>query len=92
MRYEILIFVYESRLTEWRDFNEQLNQVKSFLIGKALFLTPLIKAGKIKEAQHAAKVELLGQDVKSYSGYLTVGQENCGSNLFFWFFPAMVDI
>ena len=57
-----------------------------------MFLTPLIKAGKIKEAQHAAKVELLGQDVKSYSGYLTVGLENCGSNLFFWFFPAMVNI
>ena len=59
--------------------------------GKALFLTPLIKSGKIKEAQLAAKVELLGQDVKSYSGYLTVGLENCGSNLFFWFFPAMVN-
>ena len=62
-----------------------------FKIGKALFLTPLIKAGKIKEAQHAAKVELLGQDVASYSGYFTVGQESCGSNLFFWFFPAMVN-
>ena len=56
-----------------------------------MFLTPLIKSGKIKEAQQAAKVELLGQDVKSYSGYLTVGLENCGSNLFFWFFPAMVN-
>ena len=54
-------------------------------------MTPLIKAGKIKEAQHAAKVELLGQDVTSYSGYFTVGQESCGSNLFFWFFPAMVN-
>ena len=51
----------------------------------------MIKSGKIKEAQQAAKVELLGQDVKSYSGYLTVGLENCGSNLFFWFFPAMVN-
>ena len=56
-----------------------------------MFLTPLIKSGKIKEAQQAAKVDLLGQDVKSYSGYLTVGLENCGSNLFFWFFPAMVN-
>ena len=57
---------------------------------KPLFLTPMIKAGKIKEAQFAAKVDLEGQEVRSYSGYLTVGLENCGSNMFFWFFPAMV--
>ena len=64
--------------------------VHFYLLGQPLFLTPMIKAGKIKEAQLAAQVDLDGQDVKSYSGYLTVGLENCGSNLFFWFFPAMV--
>ena len=26
--------------------------------------------------------------VQSYSGYLTVNKKACGSNLFFWFFPA----
>ena len=51
----------------------------------------MIKQGKIKEAQAAAKVDLDGySDVNSYSGYLTVGLDGCGSNLFFWFFPAMV--
>ena len=51
----------------------------------------MIKEGKIKEAQAAAKVDLDGySDVNSYSGYLTVGLDGCGSNLFFWFFPAMV--
>ena len=61
------------------------------VIGSPLFLTPMIKEGKIKEAQAAAKVDLDGySDVNSYSGYLTVGLEGCGSNLFFWFFPAMV--
>ena len=52
----------------------------------------MIKEGKIKEAQAAAKVDLDGySDVNSYSGYLTVGLDGCGSNLFFWFFPAMVN-
>ena len=67
-------------------------QIYIFLLytGSPLFLTPLLKAGKIKEAQKAATVNLVGPEVKSYSGYFTVGLDKCGSNLFFWFFPAMV--
>ena len=62
--------------------------------GKPLFLTPLIQAGNISQAQKLAYVqpEALGlkDPVESYSGYLTVGNPKCDSNLFFWFFPAMV--
>lgn len=59
--------------------------------GEPLFLTPLIEAGKIEEAQKAARVgPLKGADnVTSFSGYLTVNKK-FDSNLFFWFFPAEV--
>lgn len=53
-----------------------------------LFLTPFIKAGKIEEGRHAARVQLVGPDIESYAGYLTVNNPNCGSNMFFWYFPA----
>lgn len=56
--------------------------------GKPLYLTPLIEAGKIEEAQQAAQVHGIGS-VVSYSGYLTVNKK-FNSNLFFWFFPATV--
>ena len=64
----------------------------SFLSGKPLFLTPLIRAGKIKEAQAKAFVHGAGIDsfVKSYAGYLGVNKDVCESNLFFWFVPATV--
>ncbi|XP_067004606.2 venom serine carboxypeptidase [Anabrus simplex] len=57
--------------------------------GNPLFLTPLIEAGKIKEARSAAKVLPLPGDegIKSYAGYLTVNKQ-FNSNLFFWFFPS----
>ena len=65
--------------------------------GKPLHLTPLIKKGKIKQAQELAIVdtEFFGNevsDVESYSGYLTVDtvDPNCDSNLFFWYFAAEV--
>lgn len=59
--------------------------------GKPLFLTPLIEAGRIKEAQDAAKVGPLrgAENVTSFSGYLTVNKA-FNSNLFFWFFPVEV--
>lgn len=56
--------------------------------GKPLYLTPLIEKKLIKEAQTAALVNFGEfQNVKSYSGYLTV-DKRFQSNLFFWFFPA----
>ncbi|XP_026818058.1 venom serine carboxypeptidase-like isoform X1 [Rhopalosiphum maidis] len=53
-----------------------------------LYLTPLIQAGRIDEARAASKVKPLKAAIESYSGYLTVDKAH-GSNMFFWFFPAM---
>ncbi|KAB0794557.1 hypothetical protein PPYR_11396 [Photinus pyralis] len=59
--------------------------------GEPLILTPLIKQGRIKEAQHAASVSLNDvKQVKSYAAYLTVN-EQFNSNLFFWFFPSQLN-
>jgi vitellogenic carboxypeptidase-like protein len=53
----------------------------------ALYLTPLIRAGKIDEARAACKVKPLIAAIDSCSGYLTVDDER-ESNMFFWFFPV----
>ncbi|XP_057638412.1 probable serine carboxypeptidase CPVL isoform X2 [Chionomys nivalis] len=59
--------------------------------GRPLFLSPYIKAGKIKEGQKKSMVSPFpGMSLKSYSGYITVNK-TYNSNLFFWFFPAQVD-
>lgn len=59
-------------------------------VGAPLFLTPLIENGKIDEARAKAVVQHKEMgDISSYSGYLTVNKQY-NSNLFFWFFPAMV--
>lgn len=58
-----------------------------FNAGEPLLLSPLIGAGKIKEAQKLAFVENLEPKHFSYSGFLTVN-ETCNSNMFFWFFPS----
>ncbi|CAB3363428.1 Hypothetical predicted protein [Cloeon dipterum] len=60
--------------------------------GEPLFLSPLIKSGKIEEARNRALVPPLkgAESVVSYSGYLTV-DEAFNSNMFFWFFPAEKD-
>lgn len=59
-------------------------------VGTPLFLTPLIESGKIEEARGKAAVQHKEMgDISSYSGYFTVNKEY-HSNLFFWFFPAMV--
>ncbi|XP_027626733.1 probable serine carboxypeptidase CPVL [Tupaia chinensis] len=58
--------------------------------GRPLFLTPYIKAGKIKEGKERSMVSPLpGVSIKSYAGYITVN-ETYNSNLFFWFFPAQI--
>jgi myosin-crossreactive antigen len=51
-----------------------------------LFLTPLIRDGRIEEGQRLAFVSNW-KGVDSYSGFLTVNQTS-GSNLFFWLFPV----
>ncbi|XP_077485176.1 putative serine carboxypeptidase CPVL [Amblyomma americanum] len=58
--------------------------------GEPLFLTPLIEAGQYDEALERSRVGSLGDvpDVLSYSGFITANKE-LGSNLFFWFVPAM---
>jgi len=59
--------------------------------GEPLFLTPLLQAGKFKEARDKALVPPLkgAEGVVSYSGYFTV-EKTFNSNMFFWFFPAEV--
>ncbi|KAK3909497.1 Venom serine carboxypeptidase [Frankliniella fusca] len=63
-------------------------------VGPPAFLTPLLEAQQIGEAQNASRNDPpLLADVESYSGFLTVDKTR-GANLFFWFFPAdkgMVD-
>ncbi|PVD32402.1 hypothetical protein C0Q70_07836, partial [Pomacea canaliculata] len=55
----------------------------------ALLLSPLIASGKIHLAQEKSRVRCLpGADLESYSGFISVDKPECGSNLFFWFFPA----
>ena len=56
--------------------------------GQPLYLTPLIKAGKIAEARSMSQVDSSTfLDITSFSGYLTVN-DTCNSNMFFWFFPS----
>jgi len=56
--------------------------------GVPLFLTPYIQKGDIDHARHLATVgPLIGTEVLSYSGFLTVNEMSNG-NLFFWFFPS----
>ncbi|XP_015991447.1 probable serine carboxypeptidase CPVL [Rousettus aegyptiacus] len=60
-------------------------------VGQPLFLTPYIKAGKLKEGKRLSLVAPYpGMTMESYAGYLTVNK-TYNSNLFFWFFPALVD-
>jgi len=70
------------------DFNSRV-----YSVGDPLFLTPYIENGKIDEAKKLAKVGPLPnapQDqLPSYAGLLTVNKTH-RSNLFFWFFLAMV--
>lgn len=56
-------------------------------VGSPLFLTPLLEAGKIKEARTLSHVKLGHRHGHSFSGFLTVNKAY-DSNLFFWFFSA----
>jgi hypothetical protein len=58
--------------------------------GDPLFLTPLIEQGQIDLAKNLSRVgPIKGTNLPSYSGYFTVNK-TIQSNLFFWFFPALV--
>lgn len=54
---------------------------------KPLFITPYLERGAIDEVKGLAKNPPFVGNVESYSGLLTVN-ENQGMNMFFWFFPA----
>lgn len=55
--------------------------------GKPLFLTPFVD-GHIERGRRLSRVDSQNfLNITSYSGYLTVDEEN-NSNLWFWFFPA----
>ncbi|VVC29667.1 Serine carboxypeptidase, serine active site,Serine carboxypeptidases, histidine active [Cinara cedri] len=54
----------------------------------ALYLTPIIRSGRLEAARALAKVESNDWTIKSYSGYLTVDDVH-DSNIFFWFIPAI---
>lgn len=55
--------------------------------GTPLILTPYIQSGQIEEALQLSLVTNLTPNITSYSGFITVNEE-CNSNLFFWFFPT----
>jgi vitellogenic carboxypeptidase-like protein len=56
-----------------------------------LILTPYIETQRIDEARSLSSVKNLpnAPEMTSYSGFFTVNKQ-FESNLFFWFFPAMV--
>lgn len=57
-------------------------------VGEPLFLTPLLEAGRIEEAQNLSRVQLDDISyVTSYSGFFTVDKKY-NSNIFFWYFEA----
>ncbi|XP_060850109.1 venom serine carboxypeptidase-like [Rhopalosiphum padi] len=74
----LLLFAAVSKYCFWPRFNE-----------KALFLSPMIRGGRVAEARAACKVNLNNNTAAadSCAGYLTVDEAH-DSNLFFWFFPA----
>lgn len=59
-------------------------------LGKPLILTSYLENGKYKKAQKLSKVSPDIGNITSYAGFFTVNEE-CESNLFFWFFPAQKD-
>uniref|UniRef100_A0A0K8SZ92 Carboxypeptidase n=1 Tax=Lygus hesperus TaxID=30085 RepID=A0A0K8SZ92_LYGHE len=59
--------------------------------GRPVFLTPYIERGMISRAQREARatplIPLL-DNIRSYSGYLTV-DKSTDSHMFFWYFPPL---
>ncbi|XP_049525024.1 LOW QUALITY PROTEIN: venom serine carboxypeptidase [Dermacentor silvarum] len=80
------------RLQARQDVAEEPEASNDDDAGQPLFLTPLIKEGKLEEAKSKSKVGPLGADreVPGYSGYITVNPQY-NSNLFFWFVPSLSD-
>ena len=65
-------------------------------VGEPLYLTPYIQSGDIETAKSLARVtdplpDLENENIESYSGFITV-EPSTNSNMFFWFFPAQVNI
>lgn len=72
----------------YQDTETLLNAPVGADVGERLILTPLLKEGRIEEAQEAALVNSVAfQGVVSYSAYFTV-DEAFDSNIYFWFFPS----
>ena len=58
----------------------------------ALLLTPYIDAGKLSEGRQLSAVKRMpngAPQLESFSGFFTVNK-TYNSNMFFWFFPALV--
>lgn len=73
------------RPSSWEDDDADAPAVDP---GTPAYLTPLLEAGKHREAQNASRTSPpLLADLESYSGFLTVDKAR-DANLFFWFFPA----
>ncbi|KAG0422660.1 hypothetical protein HPB47_001550, partial [Ixodes persulcatus] len=72
------------------DLRDPENCVDEPVVSQPLYLTPLINDNQLDKARTMSRVGFLGsiRDVPSYSGFLTVNPD-LGSNIFFWFFPAM---
>lgn len=95
----VLAVVFLATLAHgFRPYTELINRGLSkpapkFDFSPPLHLTPYIREGKLAEGRKLAEVRSLpGNEkiqLKSYSGYLTVNDEH-DSNMFFWFFPALV--
>lgn len=71
---------------------EPANRLIGTIDSKPLFLTPYIESGQLDKGRRLSEVNgLTGLDLESYSGFLTVNK-TYDSNMFFWFFPALVCI
>lgn len=95
----VLLFLYTGSLIgltadgrSVREDSVEATRSDDTTVGEALFLTPLIKAGRLDEAVASSKVVGLPADVEvpSYAGFITVNPE-FHSNLFFWFVPSLTD-
>ncbi|KAK5644823.1 hypothetical protein RI129_006123 [Pyrocoelia pectoralis] len=89
MRLVVVLIFLTSFIPQLTRSNDQPDALQKNIVGdEPLILTPLIKSGKIQEAQNAAEVKFneFG-NVQSYAGYFTVNEEH-NSNMFFWFFPS----
>lgn len=92
VRHSLLILFSTIIATTYGSFINVYPKFKSEIQEKCnepVILTPLIEAGKIKEAQQLAKVDFRPFDpVQSYSGFFNVNPAY-GSHEFFWYFPAI---